>query len=169
MLVRHGGLTSLDGDLSVVAQGHDQVVGQGFVDLDGKRWFDVFGDGGLVSGDSDLDQVTLVASARSTRARLVSYCSGYNLIAQRQLLEVIPTRNRLQLVRQSRLATHVHIIANGNGGAARDAVGWNSDFGPVSQRERQCPMLSDWQALSVAQGYGVGNLPAFCNSRLVGR
>ncbi|EST14935.1 hypothetical protein EDP1_4194 [Pseudomonas putida S610] len=71
MLVGNGSLASFDGDLSVVAQGHDQVVGQGLVDLDGERWLDVFSNRSLVGSDGDQHFVALVTGARGTRAWLV--------------------------------------------------------------------------------------------------
>jgi hypothetical protein len=63
VLVRRAGVAGLDGDLSIVAQGHDQVVIQRLVDVHGEGRFDVLGDRGLVGGDGDLDQVALVGAA----------------------------------------------------------------------------------------------------------
>jgi hypothetical protein len=61
VLVRRAGVAGLDGDLSIVAQGHDQVVVQRLVDVHGEGRFDVLGDRSLVGGDGDLDQVAFVA------------------------------------------------------------------------------------------------------------
>ena len=82
VLVGNGSLAGFDSDLGVVAQGHDQVVGQGFVDLHGERRFDVLGYRSLIRGNGDQHLVALVASAWRTRTWLVG-----NLGADRCLIE----------------------------------------------------------------------------------
>ena len=66
VLVRYGSLASFDGDLSVVAQGHDQVVGQSLVDLHGERRLNVLGNRSLVGSDGDQHLVALVTRAWRT-------------------------------------------------------------------------------------------------------
>nr|WP_233454247.1 hypothetical protein [Pseudomonas monteilii] len=69
--VRRAGFAGLDGDLSVVAQGHDQVVVQRLVDVHGERRFDVLGHRGLVGRDGDLDQVAFVAGVPGSSVTVV--------------------------------------------------------------------------------------------------
>ncbi|EST14931.1 hypothetical protein EDP1_4182 [Pseudomonas putida S610] len=50
-----------DSDLLVVAEGHNQVIGQRFVDLHGERWFDVLGYRSLIRCNGNQHLVALVA------------------------------------------------------------------------------------------------------------
>ena len=83
VLVRYGSLASFDGDLSVVAQGHDQVVGQGLVDLHGERRFNVFSYRSLVSSDGDQHLVALVTSAWRARTWLVGHLGADRCLIER--------------------------------------------------------------------------------------
>ncbi|MEE1920344.1 hypothetical protein V0R52_28675 [Pseudomonas asiatica] len=55
------GVAGLDGDLGIVAQGHDQVVVQHGVDLDGEGRLLVLENRRFVGFDGDLDDVAFVA------------------------------------------------------------------------------------------------------------
>ena len=66
VLVRRGSLAGFDSDLGVVAQGHDQVVGQSLVDLHGERRLNVLGNRSLVGSDGDQHLVALVTRAWRT-------------------------------------------------------------------------------------------------------
>ncbi|MNZ32581.1 hypothetical protein D3C78_499130 [compost metagenome] len=156
--IRRAGIASLDGDLGIVAQGHDQVVLQRGIDVYGEGRLEVLSHRGLVGGDGDLYQIALVTSTRSSGAWFVGYGGGDGITAERQLLEVVRTRYGFQLVRDSRLTTDINVIGDRDGRGTRRVVGRDGDFRPITQSEGQCAVLSNRQALRVGQGDGVGHL-----------
>ena len=143
MGVRHAGFTSLDGDLGIVAQGHDQVMIQCGVDVHGEARLDVLGHRGLICRDGDLYQVTLVTGARSARAWLISYRGGDGIAAERQLLEAVCARYRLEFVGNGSLTTDINIIVDRDGRAARSAVGRDGDLRTIGESEGQRAVLGD--------------------------
>ena len=159
VLVSRGGFASLDGDLGIVAQGHDQIVGQRLIDMHGERRFDVLGDRGLVSCDGDLDDVTFVARC----ARLVGDLGADLGLVQGQLLELprILAADRVNSVDHWRVGADVDVVRRDNRGRTGGAVGRHDDIGAVAQLEVQLRVVVDRQAIFVGKRDGVGNLAAF--------
>ncbi|EST14930.1 hypothetical protein EDP1_4183 [Pseudomonas putida S610] len=153
-----------DSDLLVVAESHDQIVGQGFVDLHGERWFDVFGYRSLIRCNGNQHLVALVTGARSTRAWLVSNLSGNRRFVERQLLELanVCAGNGGDRFDDRIVSADIVVIWRGHSDRTGSAVGWDSDDSfAIIQREGQRTVLINWQAVFVGQGYGVSDLTAF--------
>ncbi len=168
VLIRHAGLASLDGDLSVIAQGHDQVVRQCSVDLYGEGWFDVLGNRSLVGGDGDLHQIALVASAWSTRAWFVSHSGADRSLIQGQLFELadVSARYRSNRLHDGVIRAHIDVVWRGNGDRAGGAVRRNGDGGfAIVQGEGQGAVIVDRQTIFVGQRHGVGDVAAFGDRR----
>ena len=166
VLVRYGSLASFDGDLSVVAQGHDQVVGQGLVDLHGERRFNVFSYRSLVGSDGDQYLVALVTGARGTRAWLVGDSSADRRLVQSELFELanISAGNGSDRFDDRIVSTDIVVVRRGHSDRTSGAVGWDGDDSfAIVQGKCQRAMLVDWQAIFVGQGHGVGDLTTFGN------
>ena len=167
VLVSRGGFASLDGDLGIVAQGHDQVVSQRLIDMHGERRFDVLGDRGLVGRDGDLDDVTFVARG----ARLVGDLGADLGLVQSQLLELprILAADRVNGVDHWRVGADVDVVRRDNRGRTGGAVGRHDNVGAVGQLEVQLRVVVDRQTIFVGQRDGVGNLAAFGYRRARGQ
>ena len=160
------GFTGFDSDLLVVAKGHDQVIGQCSIHVHGKRWLDVLGNGGLVGGDSHLDQVALVASTRNSRARLIGNLSGDRRFVERQLLELanVCASDGCDRFDDRVVRANIDVVRRCDGNRTRGAVRRDSDGGlAIIKGEGQRAMLIDRQAIFVGQGHGVSDLTAFGN------
>ncbi len=164
--VLSAGFTGFDSDLLVVAKGHDQVIGQCSIHVHGKRWLDVLGNGGLVGGDSHLDQVALVASTRNSRARLIGNLSGDRRFVERQLLELanVCASDGCDRFDDRVVRANIDVVRRCDGNRTRGAVGRDGDDGlAIVQGEGQRAVFVDWQAVFVGQGHGVGDLTTFGN------
>ncbi|EST14934.1 hypothetical protein EDP1_4193 [Pseudomonas putida S610] len=164
VLVGNSGLASFDGDLSVVAQGHDQVIGQCLVDLHGERRLNVFGNRSLVGSDGDQHLVALVTSARGTRAWLVGNLGGDRCLVQGQLFELanISAGNGGDRFDDRIVSTDIVIVRRGHSDRAGSAIGWDGDDSlAIVQGKGQRAVFVDWQAVFVGQRHGISDLTAF--------
>ncbi|EST14933.1 hypothetical protein EDP1_4171 [Pseudomonas putida S610] len=158
------GLAGLDGDLLVVAEGHDQVVGQCGIHVHGEGWLDVLCDRGLIGCNGHLDQVALVASTRNTRARLVGNLSGDRRFVERQLLELanVCASDGCDRFHNWIVRANIDVVRRGHSDRTGSAVGRDGNDGlAIVQGEGQCAVLVDRQAVFVGQGHGVGDLTTF--------
>ena len=166
VLVRHSSLAGFDGHLSVVAQGHNQVVGQGLVDLHGERRFNVFSYRSLVGSDGDQYLVALVTGARGTRAWLVGDSSTDRRPIQSELFKLanICAGNGSDRFDDRIVSADIVVVRRGHSDRTGGAVGWDGDDSlAIVQGEGQRAVFVDWQAIFVGQGHGVGDLTTFGN------